>query len=389
MKRGHVVLLLLSSVLSLTVSIAVDRSLGYLSEGRDLIFQRFSRVSYDTPEFKVESHINNLGFRDRDFRVKKARRFRVMAIGDSFTYGWGVPAEDSWPKILERRLLAKGYDVEVANLGGPGASPADYAKIALKAIPLLKPDLVIVGLLQGDDLAQSIYSEVGTVERLKRVVRWLYPHLLEVARRSPSNDAVDLSLVWKDQAREILVGFNPDEKARFGRIDSDIQALFVAGRLNPALVDLAVRFPDYFREPLEVQSPGVRRGIAALSSELRRIRKASERAHAHVIVVSVPLGVYTSARKLETYRQMGFFVETGMLNTTRMDEAGRNASFRAGLDFYEITNQFREAAGGRDLFFTIDGHFNPAGCQLFAEGIERFVTAELDGLGGSATRNRR
>jgi lysophospholipase L1-like esterase len=388
MKRDHAALLVLSTVLSLTASIAADRSIGYLSEGRDLIFQRFSRVSYATPEFKVESHINNLGFRDRDFSLAKTRRFRLMAIGDSFTYGWGVPAEDSWPKILEKRLVAQGYDVEVANLGQPGASPTDYAKTALQAIPLLKPDLVIVGLLQGDDLAQAFYDEVGSVERLKRVVRWLYPHFLEMWHRSGNHHAVDLSLVWKAQAREMLVEFNPDERARFGRIDSEIQSLFVAGQLNPALVNLAVRLPEYLRKPLELESPGVQRAIASLSSELGRIRKASERSQARVIVVSVPLGVYISPRKLETYGQTGFRVEKEMLKTTGMDEAARDASFRAGIEFYEVTRQFREAAGRRDLFFKLDGHFNPAGCRVFAESIEPFITAELNGLGGSVKPNR-
>ena len=75
MKSENVALLVLSIVVPFTVTIAADRSIGYLSEGRNLIFQRFSRAHYDTPEFTVESRINNLGFRDRDFRVEKSRRF--------------------------------------------------------------------------------------------------------------------------------------------------------------------------------------------------------------------------------------------------------------------------------------------------------------------------
>jgi GDSL-like Lipase/Acylhydrolase family len=387
MKSENVALLVLSIVVPFTVTIAADRSIGSLSEGRNLIFQRFSRAHYDTPEFTVESRINNLGFRDRDFRVEKSRRFRVMAIGDSFTYGWGIDAGESWPKVLEQRLLSRGYDVEVANLGQPGASPSDYAKIALQAIPLLKPDLVIVGVVQGDDLAQALFNPVGTAEKLKRIVRGLYPNFVEMARGSGERDEIDLRLAWKQQAAELLAGFTPDEKVRFGRIDAEIQSLFVAGQLNPALVSLGVRTPEYFRKPLALQAPDVRRAIGAVSSELLRIRKVSERTRGRVIIVSVPLGIYTSPLKLETYARMGFLVDDQMLKTTSMDEAARAASFGAGLDFYEVTPQFREVAGCQELFFRLDGHFNPAGSRLFAQRVEPIVVAELDRLGVSLHRD--
>ena len=371
----------LSSVVGFTLSILADRTVGFLSDGRDLVFERFSRVRYRTPEFTVESRINNLGFRDRDFAVRKTRRFRIVAIGDSYTYGWGVPVEDAWPKVLERRLLARGYDVEVANLGQPGASPADYSKIALRAIPVLQPDLVIVGLLQGDDLAQAYHEKVGVVERAKRLVRRLYPHVLEAVRGSPGHGTVELTATWKGQAGEMLARFSPEARARFGSIDPEVRQRFEAGTLNPALIDLAVRLPDYFRMPLELESPETRRAVVALSSELRRIRAASDRARARALVVSVPLGAYVSPRSLASYRRTGFSVDTGMLRTSGMDDAAREAAAGAGLPFHEVTARFREAADTPPRYFELDGHFNPAGGELFAGAVEPIVTTALDELG--------
>ena len=78
----------------------------------------------------------------------------MLAIGDSFTFGWGVSLEESWPKVLEATLRQAGVAVEVANLGFPGGSPVDYANIATRAVPALQPDLVLVAVLQGDDLGQ-------------------------------------------------------------------------------------------------------------------------------------------------------------------------------------------------------------------------------------------
>ena len=66
--------------------------------------------------------INSHGLRDREYSEDKPpNTFRVMMLGDSTTFGWGVRQEDTAAKFLERKLNAKlppGYDkVEVLNAG--------------------------------------------------------------------------------------------------------------------------------------------------------------------------------------------------------------------------------------------------------------------------------
>jgi acyl-CoA thioesterase I len=45
---------------------------------------------------------------------------RIVALGDSNTYGMNMPREQSYPAQLEAMLRAKGYDVTVTNAGIPG-----------------------------------------------------------------------------------------------------------------------------------------------------------------------------------------------------------------------------------------------------------------------------
>jgi acyl-CoA thioesterase-1 len=54
-----------------------------------------------------------------------ARPLLIVALGDSLTAGLGLPAEESFPAVLQKALRAKGYDVEVANAGVSGDTAAD------------------------------------------------------------------------------------------------------------------------------------------------------------------------------------------------------------------------------------------------------------------------
>ncbi len=80
--------------------------------------------------------------------LKSKPSLRVLAIGDSCTYGLGVPYEDSWPGQLQLALNAlKGEGAcEVVNTGVPGYSSFQGLRMLQAAAPTLQPDMVIWGL---------------------------------------------------------------------------------------------------------------------------------------------------------------------------------------------------------------------------------------------------
>ena len=68
---------------------------------------------------------NEVGMRDtRQLLDYQAIPFKILSIGDSFTYGWGVNDEESFCKILEKNIHQDS--VAVLNAGASGAG-TDYA----------------------------------------------------------------------------------------------------------------------------------------------------------------------------------------------------------------------------------------------------------------------
>ena len=372
-------------------SIILDRLTGVFLASHDqgLIFPRNVTRHFQTPEFFFTATTNSLGFRDRDFSQQKKVQTRIVALGDSFTYGWGVEAEESWPKVLEKTLRSSGLDVEVANLGKPGSSPRDYADVAERSISLLHPDIVIVGVLQGDDLAQMDLPppalRLGPAadvrarhERLRRVAGWLYPELLSMIDEQSA--ATILSDEWKQDAQVIVNVFTAEEKARLEHLDGRIKSAFFQGELNPWLIYLSIHSPDYFLQTVDLKAAKTKLLISKVSEQIARIKSAADRVNAKVIVVSVPYGIYVSPASFDSRRRIGFAVAPEMLTTNAEDEAVKNASLLANVDFFEFTDQFRRASINQQFFFELDGHFNRTGHAYFAEALTPVVTKTLGAM---------
>src|SRR5207244_5898409 len=75
--------------------------------------------------------INSQGLHDYEYSHRKEPgTFRIVGVGDSSLFGWGVPFEDSGLKVLERRLNEKSraQKFEVINFSVPGYNTAMEAE---------------------------------------------------------------------------------------------------------------------------------------------------------------------------------------------------------------------------------------------------------------------
>jgi len=145
--------------------------------------------------------LDSRGFRDGEFAEHKAPgTFRILCLGDSWTFGANVAQDDSYPRQLER-LLARRYPAarfEVLNLGVLGYSSFQGKQLmALRAVDW-DPDAVVVGFGMNDgrvagyrdkDLASSqasLASQAAGVLEHVEVYKLLRYWALLVHARLPS-----------------------------------------------------------------------------------------------------------------------------------------------------------------------------------------------------------
>jgi len=99
----------------------------------------------------VDVRTNADGLRDRDYSFeRKPGTTRILMLGDSLTFGWGVPAEATYSKRLERSLNAAGLAVEVINTGVGNYNTAMEVAYFLERGIRYKPDIVVLNYFIND-----------------------------------------------------------------------------------------------------------------------------------------------------------------------------------------------------------------------------------------------
>jgi hypothetical protein len=142
---------------------------------------------------------NSLGIRGaREYaRKKPAGTFRVVGLGDSNLFGWGVGEGEPYLQILEKRLDRDGSHFEALNFGVPGYNGVMEVATYEHRAAELDPDLVILHYI-GNDFGLPHFLQAPEEARLP--VRSYLWELLE-ARFGSKEDEVDPGLLPHDRSK--------------------------------------------------------------------------------------------------------------------------------------------------------------------------------------------
>jgi lysophospholipase L1-like esterase len=136
----------------------------------------------------VPLRINHLGFREREI-PPKSDRYRIVIVGDSFTWGNGLDEPERTSNVLGEAL---GPKYEVFNFGLPGDNMPEHLAVLARALTV-QPDYVLLQLYINDFetremqrprphplLPQPLDRQVGESSLLYDQMRDQWAHLQEI-----------------------------------------------------------------------------------------------------------------------------------------------------------------------------------------------------------------
>ena len=121
-----------------------------ISSHRKIIYELIPNSTYQFKNVKVQT--NDQGFKDKNYPPQKDNNTkRIIGIGDSGMFGWGVSESDCYISQLENQLnQSDSFNYEIINTSVPGYNTVMEVAVLENKIDLNQVDLVIIDFISND-----------------------------------------------------------------------------------------------------------------------------------------------------------------------------------------------------------------------------------------------
>lgn len=340
----------------------------YQPKARTLIRSRYG-------EFEVEYQTNELGLRERSLAPHGRNPFVILALGNSFVEGWGLPIEQTFLRIAEdqvnQALSRQGKDcpqVQFINAGMSGYGTTQSYLLLKELLPRLKPKAVLffyIGTMVHDDykfLRRAELDQQGLVRGLNA----------EVVMQGPPRD--------REQAKRPAALYGPT----FNFL-CNYSKLFCLVRF---------RLSNYYAQKDTKPGDPSQDMLAAYRAEPTRMAEVHGKSLAHLAamgrlaremhlpfaIIHLPMPHQLSAQEWGMGRKA-----YGL--TARQYEAPdrpvlEKFAQQEGLTYQAAHDHLAGAAAVKQdaphLYYTYDFHFNRHGAKVFGQWLSAYCLAWLD-----------
>ncbi len=307
-------------------------------------------------DFRVAYGINQAGLRDREYSVlKPANTYRILVLGDSFTEGYGVEADETFSKQLEQLLPAKvGVSVEVINAGMRGTSTDQQLLYLTNQGMKFHPDLVLLAFVRGDENNTPIAGNMGAKRYFKPFFQ------LQGDRLELSGVPVpppDVSTITNDR-------FEPwKSKLRPLAVYRWTQAALLGSNLRARLVAWGVVKAKQVETSRETADDELAFGPEAWQVEEKLLSQIKSQAEEH----GAHFALFLAAGKQLYEKRLG------------------DISRQLNIPFMDLSNQPEFAVGVANGNYRLhfDGHWNAQGHRAAAELLLPFVADQIKAMHGA------
>ena len=314
-----------------------------------------AETPFITREWNVNISINSEGLRDDEIKAKDEYDGRILMLGDSFTFGFGIEHEKTFSSVLENLFSEQGQKIDVINTGVVSYSPLpEYLYLREKGLKY-NPDVVIMNFDMSDVWGDYIFEKTIIIDAKGRITnitqeekqpkKKLFTKIKIVDfLNQKTNSVIDrwyANLAYKPQMDRTYV--------------YDIEH-------NRYAITLDEREKIVNEEELWERS----------FEYIIRTKELAEKNNAEFILVIYPYGHQVSVREWDLGRHH-FGLATDKVYGNHPEEILKEFAEKNDVTLFNMFPVFKESKT-YPLYFRFDGHFNNNGHQLMAESMYEELT---------------
>jgi lysophospholipase L1-like esterase len=319
-------------------------------------------------EFVPDAYDVTISFGPQRFRGQReyltepgAGLFRIVALGDSVTFGNGANDGQDYPSrlqsILQERLAGSPSSrvPEVINAGIGGTGTAEQALWYENWVRLFHPHLVVLNVFC-NDVDGDLRSNLFRLDTNRTVLPLSTSEILSAAGklRFPQQLIGDLpGYGWLAQHSQ---SFNLARIAIGGVLDNSRRP----ARTAPSDPARAAGLEQQFRQ----------KGLALMAGEIKWLEQQVRASGARLAVVFVPC-------RESVYASNASWAEEVRWKSAAIVDRLQDIASKQCIPFVDLTPSFRERSGqaSEPLYYNgrLDTHPNPLGYRVIAEEVAEFL----------------
>ena len=329
------------------------------------------RKTFGGHERVVRVATNAFGLRGAEVPAGKTPGLRrVLALGDSFTFGDAVEAEEAWPAQLETLLNRGGGSPgrwHVVNAGIPGHGTAQQLLLSRLLEERVRPDVVVLGFTVVNDVLDNLCVEEASYTPKRGV-----PCFVLDGQRLQLVTPARIDPVPARRTRLRVVDFVADEARRLTLGNPRLLALAgwsgVAADLPYVPATIASWYDPRYAEP----------GWRLTRRLLIELREQLHARHVPLVVLVIPAALQVDAGLQSALRAFGArhaAVQDFLGEPARPQRLVADFCRSAALDCLDALPALRELAErGTKTYYSIDNHWTPAAHARAADLVARHLS---------------
>ena len=305
---------------------------------------------YKTSEFEIDIKTNSDNLRDVEHSIDKPpNTYRIVVLGDSMTFGWGVNEEDTWWKILENKLNtnSKNIKYEIINLGvWMYTYDQQYLRLKEKGLKY-QPDLVIQGIY---------WPHLRTIA----THQWQKDKSGEIIKITDPTIYITKEGILKTKDKNLFISFLKQHSRLANFIISRLQTILfkkslITSDLHLLDEDSFSKFHDTWEKAFE---------------SIKQTKRLLEEEKIPYAIFLIPREVQVSQN--EWHPLFSSVMNEKMFSEDIPQKIFKNFAESEKVEILDLLPDFR-AKYQPDLYFSIDPHLTKKGQELISEGLFKFL----------------
>jgi hypothetical protein len=318
------------------------------------------KAVYAQPEFEIREETNSIGLRDHEIASKTPDCFRILGLGDSFSYSNSVNLEDTYFKRIESCLNAStGRKFEVVDAAVPAYSVIQEVRYFKRDGIMLKPDMVLLGFYVGNDFQDSyeLFDSLGNP-----TISVADGHII-TNDRFPSA-RYDRQERWLRTATLSLRMFLASHSALY---------IFLRERFSEFLWRMGLRNnpppPDFCAKSFSLE---MQKGWKLVQQLLLELAAFTSQHHVRLIIVALPTQ-YQVHEELWRHHFSTFGLDPNLYDLSKPQEILKEFCEQHQIEYIDVMPAMRSVGKERRLFYPIASYMNPEGHQLVADVVCKYL----------------